>query len=98
MFISLSLSLSLYTRAVIFIPIPLPPKVLQTQNYTRFFCRCVLQIVSGTGMGMNATAQYSRVKTTLEDKVHINDRSCVHVNWMSRAFSLSLSLSISLKR
>ena len=45
------------TPSVIFIPIPLPKRVLQTFDCTRFFCGGVLQTVLGMGMGIDVTAQ-----------------------------------------
>ena len=49
-------------RAVIFIPISLPPRVLQTSYCTHFFCTSHLlcKIVLGMGMGMRVTAQRPR--------------------------------------
>ena len=42
---------------VIFMPRPLPKRVLQTSYCTHFFYADVLQTVLGMGMGMNVTAQ-----------------------------------------
>ena len=47
-------------RAVIFIPIPLPKRVLQTSYCTHFFYRNALQAVLCPGMGMNVAARSCR--------------------------------------
>ena len=49
----------LCTRAVIFIPTPLPKRVLQTSCCTHFFHGDFLHTAFGMGMATNATAQYS---------------------------------------
>ena len=42
---------------MIFIPIPLLGKVIQTSSCTMLLYKCVIQIVFGMGVGMNVTAQ-----------------------------------------
>ena len=42
---------------MIFVPIPLPERVLQTSDCGNFFYADVRQTVLGMGMGMNVTAQ-----------------------------------------
>ena len=42
---------------MIFIPMPLPKKVLQTSYCTHLFSENVIQTLLGMGMGMNVTAQ-----------------------------------------
>ena len=42
---------------MIFTPMPLPEKVLQTSSCTILFYEFVIQTVFGMGMGMNVTAQ-----------------------------------------
>ena len=44
--------------AVIFIPIPLPRKVIQTSCCTHMLLKSVIQTGLGMGMGMNRTAQW----------------------------------------
>ena len=47
--------------AVIFIPVPLPEKVLRTSCFTHSFYKFVPQTILGMGMGMNVTAQSIRM-------------------------------------
>ena len=46
----------LRSRAVIFIPIPLPDKVIHISSCTMLFYKDVLQTVSGAGVGTSVTA------------------------------------------
>ena len=46
---------------MIFVPIPLPRKALQTSYCTHLLFKDILQTGLGMGMGMNGTAQVSRL-------------------------------------